>query len=88
MRIEISEHEKKVLSNVGHGAYGRDLVAIMRKVKAQVCSLEGIEPGGDHNAEVEGRLLFKTFADEILKYLELEFRRKDGPPREGRADFS
>lgn len=84
--IELTDHDKRVLSTVGHGAYGRELLQILDKVKKQVCSLEGLEEGGDHNTAVEGRLLFKKLADEFIRYLSFEPRAK-GPPPEGRANY-
>lgn len=73
--IQLKPHEKSVLSRVGHGAYGKEFIDILEKVTKQVSSLEGLVAGGDHNAAVEGRLLFKQFADEILKNLKYEERR-------------
>ena len=83
--IELSEHDKRVLSSVGHGAYGSELVQIIKKIRDQSASLEGLKPGGDHNAEVEGRLLFKEFADELIKNLSFQ---KRGPRPLDPADFS
>lgn len=74
--IDLTEHDKRVLQNVGHAAYGRELTDIMRKIKAQLCSLDGLERGTDHNAAVEGRLLFKDFCDELVKHLSREERPK------------
>lgn len=73
--INLKPHEKSVLSRVGHGAYGKEFIDILKKVRSQVSSLEGLESGVDHNVAVEGRLLFKGFADELIKDLEFEERR-------------
>lgn len=74
--IELSEHDKRVLASVGHGAYGRELVQIVQKAKGQIASLDGLERGKDHNAEVEGRLLFTDFANELIRHLTFEKRPK------------
>lgn len=89
--IEIKPHEKSVLSRVGHGPYGKEFIAILKKVRSQVSSLEGLKPGADHNAAVEGRLLFTQYADELIKSLEYEERkhRPSDPDAElGEADYS
>jgi hypothetical protein len=88
--IEIKAHERSVLSRVGHGPYGKELIDILKKVRAQVSSLEGLVPGVDHNAAVEGRLLFKQYADELIKDLEFEERRhrpNDPEAELGTADY-
>lgn len=73
--IDFSDHDRRVLSSVGHGAYGRELIDLLEKAKRQLCSLESIKPGGDHNSEVEGRILFKQLADEFIKHLTFEKHR-------------
>ncbi len=88
--IEISDHDKRVLSSVGKGAYGKELMEIFTKVKRQLCSLEHLESGSDHNADVEGRLLFKQFADELIGYMSLEKRasRQRERPELGVSDYA
>ena len=82
--IEFSEHEKQILSRIGQGAYGRELMDLLRKAKEQLCSLESLERGQDYNAQVEGRLLFKQFADTFVNYLGLQIRPKNIERRENR----
>lgn len=67
--IQLSDHEKTILQRIGKGSYGRELAEILAKARNQASSLEGLTPGGDHTAAVEGRLLFKEFADEIIRHL-------------------
>lgn len=65
--IELSEHDKKVLSIVGHGPYGRDFVKIIDRVKDEVCSLKNIDRNRDTGPQVEGRLLLKDAFEELIK---------------------
>lgn len=89
--IEIKPHEKSVLSRVGHGAYGKELIDILKKVRRQASSIDGLKPGADHNAQIEGRLLFTQYADELIKYLEFEERKhrpRDPDSELGNADYT
>lgn len=70
--IELSDHDKRILGNIGRGAYGKELIDIIKKIRNKLSSLDGLEPGQDHNAEVEGRLLFKGLADELIERLTAE----------------
>lgn len=73
--IKLSPHEKGVLSKIGHGPYAKEFIQILEKMKVQVSSLEGMNPGEDHNVAVEGRLLFRGFLEELTKHLNFENRR-------------
>lgn len=84
--LTFTDHEKRILSNIGQGAYGRELTDLMGKLKARVCSLEGLEDDADHNAEVKARLLFKKFAEALIEYLQIEPKR--GPRPMDRDDFT
>lgn len=86
--ITLNEHDKRVLANVGHGAYGREFVEIIEKVRKQLCSLEDLKPGTDHNTEVEGRILFKAFADVLIERMKFEQKPRTSAKPEGRADLS
>lgn len=83
--IDLSDHDKRVLNIIGQNPYGKELVGILQRAKEKLCSIENLEPGGDHNAQVEGRLLFKAFADEIMKAL--TFEKRGAMPRKP-VDFS
>lgn len=72
IRIDFSEHDKQVLTRVGNGAYGRELVKILERAKEQVCSLESVDRTRDTGAQVEGRLLFKDFAVALIERLTYE----------------
>lgn len=67
--IELSEHDKRILGVVGRAPYGREFVGIMRKVREQLCSLDSVDRDKDFNDQVEGRLIFKDFADELIEHL-------------------
>lgn len=86
--LDLSEHDKRVLSSVGHGPYGKELIAIIAKAKAQLSSLDGIERGGDYSAEVEGRLLFKDFAENLIRHLQYEKHLPTPESKRGKEDFS
>jgi len=62
--LTLSEHDKRVLGTV----------EIIRKVKNQLCSLDSVDRDKDFNDQVEGRLLFKDFADELIEHLTHEVR--------------
>jgi len=72
--LTLSEHDKRVLGTVGRNPYGKELVEIIRKVKNQLCSLDSVDRDKDFNDQVEGRLLFKDFADELIEHLTHEVR--------------
>lgn len=88
--IALSEHEKRVLSVIGHGPYGKELVDIIRKLKSEMCSLETIERGTDYNNQIEGRLIFKELAESLIEHFEAEQRtpRKKTAGPKGDDDFS
>lgn len=65
--IDLSEHEIKVMSIVGHGPYGRDLVKIFDRLCEEVCSLKNIDRSRDTAPQVEGRLLVQDAFKEIIK---------------------
>lgn len=72
IRIDFSEHDKQVLSRVGKGAYGRELVKILERAREQICSLESVDRTRDTGPQVEGRLLFKDFAAALIERLTFE----------------
>lgn len=78
--LVLTDHDKRVLSTVGRNAYGKELIDIIRKVKNQLCSLDSIDREKDYNDQVEGRLLFKGFADELIEHLSRELRVRDRKP--------
>lgn len=88
--LKLTEHQKMILSNIGSGGYGREFIEILEKIKTRLCSIEDLPSGGDHNAEVEGRVLFANFANALIEQLNVERRRRpqDETLREGRADYS
>lgn len=67
--IDLTPHDKRVLGTVGVNAYGKELVQIIAKARDQLCSLGSIDTGKDYTGQVEGRLLFKSFADELIDHL-------------------
>lgn len=83
--IDLSEHDKRVLASVGNGAYGKELVQIVSKVKQQLCSLDSVDKDKDYTPQVEGRLLFRDFADELTRYL--SFEKKVGRTTVDRGDY-
>lgn len=85
MIIDITDHEKRVLASVGNGAYGRELQQILAKVTQQLCSLDSIDTSKDYTPQVEGRMLFKQFADELIRHL--SFQKKIGENKVDRADY-
>lgn len=86
--IKLSDHDKRVLSSVGHGAYGKEFIQILTKAKDQLCSLEGIERStGDYGQQVEGRLLFKDFALELIELMQFEKRPKRDPAGMNAGDY-
>ena len=87
INYEFSDHEKRVLSNIGTGGYGKELIDILKRVRARACSLEDLQEGSDHNMEVEARLLFKKFVDTIVERLETDVRRNPVQNR-GSDDFT
>ena len=76
IRVDFSEHDKQVLSRVGKGAYGRELVKILERAKDQICSLESVDRTRDAGPQVEGRLLFKDFANSLIERLSYEEKPK------------
>lgn len=69
---DLSAHDKEVLSRIGRGAYGKELVAILQKVRRKNLSLEGVDVSREIDAQVQGRLIFKVFADEIIASLSFQ----------------
>lgn len=67
--MALSEHDKVVLTRIGKGPYGQELAQIIRKVQQEKSSLDNIRKGEDYGPQVEGRLLFKEFVDELVEAL-------------------
>lgn len=74
--IDLTPHDKKVLAHIGRNGYGTEFVQILTKLRNQVSSLEGLEAGVDNNAGVEGRLLFKALADELIHHMRPDTRTR------------
>lgn len=78
--IEISDHDKRVLGIIGRGPYGKELTQIIVKARNQLSSLDSIDTSKPYTDQVEGRLLFKEFADELVDHLarpDRQMRRLD-----------
>lgn len=67
--IPFTDHDKKVLSVIGRNPYGKELIEILRRARDASSSLDGIDRNGDVPAQVQGRLIFKDFADELIERL-------------------
>lgn len=86
--LRLSDHDLRILSSVGHGAYGKELIQILTKVKDQLCSIDGIERGsGNYGEQVEGRLIFKDFAIELIACLNFEKRSHMRPEDMDRDNY-
>lgn len=88
--FNFTDHEKRVLSNVGQGAYGAEFIELLQKLRTRLCSIEDLPAGGDHNTEVAARLLFKEFADKLVEDMSVD-RRRIPPMRskeKGSDDFT
>lgn len=77
MIIDLSDHDKRVLATIGRGPYGTEFIKIFKKARDQAASLDGIDRSKDYNDQVEGRLLFKDFSDEMLGHLNRNIRQKN-----------
>lgn len=73
--IKISDHDKKILGNIGRGAYGKELIEIIKKITGQLTSLDSVDKTKDYTPQVEGRILFKEFSDELVEKLSFERRQ-------------
>lgn len=73
--INLSDHDKKVLRHIGSGPYGKELAKLLQKIRDRVCSLDGIDREREVAPQVEGRLLFKDFADELVTRLTQDRRQ-------------
>lgn len=66
--MNYTDAEKKLLGRIGRSEDGRELAALLSRMKQFHSSIDGIE-GGDYGAQVEGRKLFIQFADDFIGLL-------------------
>jgi len=72
--IQLSDAERKALSSLGRSEHGRELVVILSRLKNEMSSINSIDGAGDYGAQVEGRKLFASLIDAIVKAVEQQKR--------------
>lgn len=64
--------EKQILSSIGKQPDGRILVAMLKRRRDELLSVDSIDGTGDYGAQVEGRKLFKTIVNEFISAMQME----------------
>ena len=79
--IQLNEQERKFLQALGRRPDGQRFAAILERAKNEMSSIDSIESNAnDYGAQVEGRKLFCSFAEQIIK--EIKTKRHDTRPLE------
>lgn len=74
MTLNLSDKDKKTLSAIGRGVYGRDLISILNRSKVSLSSIDDIT--ADYGTQVVGRQLFNQYVKTIVDALSTEERKE------------
>lgn len=68
--FELSKTELELLEKIGHSGNGRELIHLLKKIRADIDKTTNIPDNSDYGAEVKGRALTTKILNKLLSGME------------------